>query len=171
MKSSHFTPSLFLSLIATAAFLSPLSVHAVELVEKIDKFQIARVASSKVCFAVLNTQSTKGAEVTFATYKTTEGDRWQVAGFVKDKDITIKGDLLSIRFDDEHLMARGVEFSKGDFALPFTEKNELEAFDTNIAEKASMELRLKRLDDGIVVPLEPLREAKEAIDRCLVDIS
>lgn len=167
MKLSRFTSLIVSTSLAALTLTIPLTTHALELVEKVENFQIARVISSKVCFAVLNTTSTKGAEVSFATYKTKSGDRWQVAGFVKDEAITIKGDLLSIRFDDEHLMARGIEFSKGDFALPFTEKSDLEAFDSHIAEKNTMELQLKMLDDGITVPLPELRKAKEAINNCL----
>lgn len=170
MKLSRITPSVILSTITAILLTAPLTTQAIELVEKVGDFQIARVTSSKVCFAVLNTQSTKGADVTFATYKTKSGDRWQVAGFVKDEEITIKGDLLSIRFDDEHLMARGVEFSKGDFALPFTEDSDLEIFDKQVSEKEKMELRFRKLEDGIVVPLPELRKAKDAIDTCLANI-
>lgn len=170
MKLFRITPSIMLSAITAILLTAPLSTQAVELVEKIGDFQIARVASSKVCFAVLNTKSTKGADVTFATYKTKSGDRWQVAGFIKDEEITLKGDLLSLRFDNEHLMARGVEFSKGDFALPFTEDSDLEAYDAYVAEKIKMELRLKNLEDGIIVPLPELRKANEAVDNCLADI-
>ena len=79
--------------------------------------------------------------------------------------------MLSIRFDDEHIVARGAEFSsKGDFALPFVDEKDLKAFDDFVGSKETMELSLKNLGDSITVQLDGLRKARKAIDSCLENL-
>jgi len=163
-KSSLLTTvfSLFLTV--------PVVSQAVELVEMVGDYQIVKVVSSKVCFAAYNGKSTKDAKVTFATYKTKYGDRWQVAGYVDHEKLKTKGDLLSISFDKKHLFARGVEFSKGKFALPFTEDDDLKNYTKLVESKKTLELTLKNLDDSIVIELSELAKAKKAMESCLDSI-
>lgn len=161
LKTSLLTTTFSLFLAA------PSLSQAVELVEIVGDYQIVKVASSKVCFATYNGKSTKDKNVTFATYKTKSGDRWQVAGYVDHQSLTAKGDLLSLSFDNEHLFSRGVEFSKGKFALPFTEDVDLKNYTDLVASKKTLELKMRNLDDTIVITLPELNKAKQAMDKCL----
>ena len=151
-------------------FLAPAFSHAVELVEQVGDYQIVKVESSKVCFATYNGKSSKDKKVSFATYKTKYGDRWQVAGYVDHETLKAKGDLLSLSFDNEHLFSRGVEFSKGKFALTFTEDDDLKNFTKLVETKATLELKLRNMDDTIVITLPELAKARAAIDKCLEGI-
>jgi len=160
--------------LTTTAFslllVTPFMAQAVELVETVGDYQIVKVESSKVCFAAFNGKSLKDKKITFATYKTKSGDRWQVAGFVDHDKLTTKGDLLSISFDKTHLFSRGVEFSKGKFALPFTEDADLENYTKLVDTKKTLELTMRGLDDSIVITLPELNAARAAMDKCLADI-
>ena len=161
------------SLLATTLTLSmaaPALTQAVELVEMIGDYQIVKVISSKVCFAAYNGKSAKGEDVTFATYKTKYGDRWQVAGYVDFEKLKTKGDLLTLSFDEQRVFARGVEFSKGKFALPFTEDDDLKNYTKLVESKSTLELSLRNLNDTIVIKLPELGKAREAIDKCLEGI-
>jgi hypothetical protein len=158
------------SLLATTFSLTlaiPMLAQAVELVEMVGDYQIVKVASSKVCFAAYNGKSTKDKDVTFATYKTKDGDRWQVAGYVDHEKLNTKGDLLTLSFNKQRIFTRGIEFSKGKFALPFTEDADLENFTKLVESKETMELSLRNLDDSIVITLPELGKAREAMDKCL----
>lgn len=158
------------SLLATTfslALATPMLSQAVELVEMVGDYQIVKVVSSKVCFAAYNGKSAKDKKVTFATYKTKDGDRWQVAGYVDHEKLSTKGDLLTLSFDKQRIFSRGIEFSKGKFALPFTEDADLENFTKLVESKKTLELSLKNLDDTIVITLAELGKAREAIDKCL----
>ena len=158
------------SLLATTfslALATPMLSQAVELVEMVGDYQIVKVVSSKVCFAAYNGKSAKDKKVTFATYKTKDGDRWQVAGYVDYEKLSTKGDLLTLSFDKQRIFSRGIEFSKGKFALPFTEDADLENFTKLVESKKTLELSLKNLDDTIVITLAELGKAREAIDKCL----
>lgn len=146
---------------------TPMLSQAVELVEMVGDYQIVKVASSKVCFAAFNGKSAKDKKVTFATYKTKDGDRWQVAGYVDHEKLSSKGDLLTLSFDKQRIFTRGIEFSKGKFALPFTEDADLENFTKLVESKETMELSLRNLDDSIVITLPELGKAREAMDKCL----
>ncbi|MGB1311722.1 MAG: hypothetical protein ACPG47_10940 [Leucothrix sp.] len=149
---------------------APAVSQAVELVEEVGDYQIVKVEASKVCFATYNGQSSKDKKVSFATYKTKYGDRWQVAGYVDHEALKTKGDLLSISFDKQHLFSRGVEFSKGKFALPFTEDDDLKNFTKLVESKATLELTLRNMGDTIVITLPELAKARAAIDKCLEGI-
>ena len=149
---------------------APFTAQAVELVETVGDYQIVKVEKSKVCFATYNGKSLKDKRVSFATYKTKYGDRWQVAGYVDHEKLSTKGDLLSISFDKEHLFSRGVEFSKGKFALPFTEDEDLENYTKLLDTKKTLELTLRNLEDSIVITLPELAKAKAAMDTCLEGI-
>lgn len=149
---------------------TPLLSQAVELVEMVGDYQIVKVVSSKVCFAAYNGKSLRDKDVTFATYKTKYGDRWQVAGYVDHESLKAKGDLLSLSFDKKHLFSRGVEFSKGKFALPFTEDEDLKNYTALVESKTTLELTLRNLDDSIVITLSELGKAREAVDKCLSGI-
>lgn len=149
----------------------PALAQSVKPVETQGDYQIMRVVKSKVCFAVYNGQSADGSDVTFATYKTKDGDRWQVVGYVDDhKTAATKGDLLTIRFDGKTVLSRGVDFSRGDFALPFTEDKDLQGFDAGVANGSSLSFQLKNLNDTITIDLAGLRAAKASVDSCLKDI-
>ena len=65
-----------LTTLCTALWLTaPAFAQSVELVETAGDYQIMRVVASKVCYAVYNGKSADGSNVTFATYKTSDGDR------------------------------------------------------------------------------------------------
>jgi len=158
------------SVITLSITASPTLAQSVEVVETLDNYQIMRVVQSKVCFAVYNGKSADGSDVTFATYKTKDGDRWQVVGYVDENHVTVKGDLLTIRFDDKPALSRAIDFSRGDFALPFTEDKDLQGFDTGVANAANLSFHLKNLNDTITLDLAELRTAKTGIDNCLEGI-
>ena len=166
-QQSKLFKSSLLAATFSALLATPLLAQAVELVDTVGDYQIVKVESSKVCYAAYNGKSLKDKKVTFATYKMKSGDRWQVAGYVDYEALTKKGDLLSISFDKEHVLSRGVEFSKGKFALPFTEDADLENYTKLIETKKTLELTLRYLDDSIVISLPELAEAKVAIEKCL----
>lgn len=170
MRQSELTKVSLLATTFSLLLAAPFAAQAVELVETVGDYQIVKVESSKVCFAAYNGKSLKDKKVTFATYKTKYGDRWQVAGYVDHEKLNKKGDLLSISFDKEHLFSRGVEFSKGKFALPFTEDADLENYTKLLGTKKTLELTLKNLDDSIVITLPELSKAKAAIETCLEGI-
>ena len=161
------------SLLATVfplLFGAPIISQAVELVEMVGEYQIVKVVSSSVCFAAYNGKSTKQKDITFASYKTTSGERWQVAGYINQEDISSKGDLLSISFDNVNLFSRGIEFSSGKFALPFFEDNDLKAYTQLVETKKTLVLSLRNLDDIISIDLSELRKARNALDKCLAEI-
>jgi len=159
------------SLITLSIAATPTLAQSVEIVETLGDYQIMRVIQSKVCFAVYNGKSADGSDVTFATYKTKDGDRWQVVGYVDDnKTAATKGDLLTIRFDDKLALSRAVDFSRGDFALPFTEDKDLQGFDTGVTNAANLSFHLKNLNDTITLDLVGLRIAKTGVDSCLEGI-
>ncbi len=158
------------SVIAMTFSTTPALAQSVDVVETLDNYKIMRVVSSKVCFAVYNGKSEDGSDVTFATYKTKDGDRWQVVGYVDDNHVTVKGDLLTIRFDDKPVLSRAVDFSRGDFALPFTEDKDLQGFDTGVANAVKLSFHLKNLNDAITLDLAGLRTAKTGVDSCLEGI-
>lgn len=162
---SKFTAVSILSLVTTPAL-----AQSVEVVETLDDYKIMRVAQSKVCFAVYNGKSADGSDVTFATYKTKDGDRWQVVGYVDDNHVTAKGDLLTIQFDGKPVLSRAVDFSRGDFALPFTEDKDLAGFDAGVANASELSFQLKNLNDTITLDLADLRTAKSGVDSCLEGI-
>ncbi len=162
------------SLLATTLSLlltTPLLSQAVELVEVVGDYQIVKVVSSNVCFAAYNGKSTNDKEITFATYKTKAGERWQVAGYVDQENVTTKSDFLSMSFDDEVVLFRSIEFSNGQFVLPFTEDNELEKFTQRVESKKTLALSLKAQDDTIVIDLPELNKAREAMENCLAGIN
>ncbi|MEK6205787.1 MAG: hypothetical protein N2B02_09200 [Amylibacter sp.] len=160
---SYIASAIVLSLIA-----APTLAQSVEVVDTLDVYKIMRVVQSKVCFAVYNGKSADGSDVTYATYKTKEGDRWQVVGYVDDeKTTTTKGDLLTIQFDGKPVLARAVQFSRGDFALPFTEDKDLQDFDAGVANANKLSFQLKNLNDTITLDLVALRIAKTSVDSCL----
>lgn len=169
-RKSAFIKNGLLTAAFSLSMVTPLLSQAVELVEMVGDYQIVKVVSSKVCFAAYNGKSIKDKAVTFATYKTKYGDRWQVAGYVDHEKLKTKGDLLSISFDKEHLFSRGVEFSKGKFALPFTEDADLKNYTALVESKQTLELTLRNLDDSIVISLSELAKAREAVDKCLEGI-
>jgi hypothetical protein len=152
-------------LIATPTF-----AQSVEIAETFGDYQIMRVAESKVCFAVYNGKSADGSDVTYATYKTKKGDRWQIVGYVDDEKVKANGDLLTIRFDGKLSSARAVDISRGDFALPFTEDKDLADFDAGVATADEVTFKLKNLNDIITVALPALRTAKASVDTCLESI-
>lgn len=161
------------SLIATVfpvLLATPIISQAMELVEMVGEYQIVKVVSSSVCFAVYNGKSTKDKDVTFASYKTTSGERWQVAGYVNPENVSSKGDLLSISFDNVDLLSRSIEFSRGKFALPFFEDNDLKNYTQLVQSKKTLKLSLKNLDDSIVIDLSELGKARNAMDKCLAEI-
>ncbi len=163
----HYTLPLLCS-----AILSITSAHAqsIEAVETVGDYQIMRVAASKVCFAVYNGKSADGSDVTYATYKTKSGDRWQVVGYVDDTKVTAPDDLLTIRFDGKLSNARTIGISRGDFALPFTEDKELADFDAGVATAEQVTFHLKNLNDTIAIDLPALRTAKSSVETCLEGI-
>ncbi len=159
------------SVIALSLIAAPTLAQSVEIVETLDDYKIMRVVQSKVCFAVYNGKSADGSDVTFATYKTKDGDRWQVVGYVDDeKTAATKGDLLTIQFDGKPTLARAVQFSRGDFALPFTEDKDLQDFDAGVANANKLSFQLKNLNDTITLDLDDLRTAKTGVDSCLENI-
>lgn len=149
---------------------TPIVSQAMELVEMVGDYQIVKVETSSVCFAAYNGKSAKQKDVTFATYKTTSGDRWQVAGYVDQENISAKGDLLNISFDNVNLFSRGIEFSGGKFALPFFEDKDLKAYTQLVESKKTLKLAFKNLDDSIVIDLTELGKARNAMDKCLAEI-
>jgi len=170
MRKYELIKTCLLSTTLSILLAAPFTAQAVELVETVGDYQIVKVEKSKVCFATYNGKSLKDKRVSFATYKTKYGDRWQVAGYVDHEKLSTKGDLLSISFDKEHLFSRGVEFSKGKFALPFTEDEDLENYTKLLDTKKTLELTLRNLEDSIVITLPELAKAKAAMDTCLEGI-
>jgi len=153
-----------LTTLCTALWLTaPAFAQSVELVETAGDYQIMRVVASKVCYAVYNGKSADGSNVTFATYKTSDGDRWQIVGYVDDKKITTNSDLLTIQFDGQTTLIRTVDISRGDYALPFAEDNELEMFDAGIEAATKLSFNLKNLGDAITLDLAALRAACEVV--------
>ena len=167
---SRLIKNSFLATTLSLSLTTPMLAQAVELVEMVGDYQIVKVVSSKVCFAAYNGKSAKDKDVTFATYKTKYGDRWQVAGYVDYEKLNTKGDLLTLSFDEQRIFSRGIEFSKGKFALPFTEDADLENFTKLVESKKTLELSLRNLDDTIVITLPELGKAREAMDKCLEGI-
>ena len=148
----------------------PSLAQNVEVFEKADNYNVMQVPESQVCFAVYAGQSEGGSDFTFASYKTKDNDRWQVAGYVDDNKITTKSDLLFIKFDDRNLMARAVDFSRSDFVLPFTEDNDLKGFDAGVTTAKTMSLVFKNNKDTMNIDLDIIRAARGSVDKCLDDI-
>jgi hypothetical protein len=150
---------------------TPIVSQAMELVEMVGEYQIVKVVSSSVCFAAYNGKSARQKDVTFASYKTISGERWQVAGYVDQENISSKGDLLSISFDNVNLFSRSIEFSSGKFALPLFEDKDLKAYTQLVESKETLKLSLMNLDDSIVIDLSELGKARNAMDKCLAEIN
>lgn len=170
IKGTGFVCALALAAAALTTSVAPLQAQGIEMVEQSGDFLISRVVASKVCFGVVAVKSDKGEAATYATYKTTQGDRWQVAGFVDDTVITPKEAELWITFDGAMNLRRLIGFSKGDFVLPITTEEELAGFDSYVENATQMTLKLVDMDDAIHVDLAGLRDARAAIDTCLEGI-
>ncbi len=145
----------------------PVAAQNVEVFEKAENYNVMQVKASKVCFAVHASQSEDGSDFTYATYKTLDNDRWQVAGYTDDNKITSKSDLLFIKFDGRNLMARAVDFSRSDFVLPFTEDNDLKGFDAGVTTAQTMSFVFKNTNDTMNIDLDVIRAARASIDTCL----
>jgi len=165
------TPITKLTTVTTAAYLScftlPALAQNVEVFEKTETYNVMQVATSKVCFSVYAGKSEDGSDFTFASYKTLDNDRWQVAGYTDDDKITSKSDLLFIKFDGRNLMARAVDFSRSDFVLPFTEDNDLKGFDAGVTTAKTMSFVFKNTQDTMNIDLDIIRKARTSVDACL----
>jgi len=155
--------------IATALLAAPALAQdqAMELVETVGDFQISRVAESKVCFATVSGPSANGIPSFFATYKLTNGDRWQVTGYSEQKEKAETIDGLSIKFDGEPHMVIQIELSNGTYLLPITDETQLKAFDEAVETGTKVSFNLLKTKDSFTVDLANLRAAKMAIDTCL----
>lgn len=163
VKLSNFV----LSAVCAFGLSAPAMAQNLEIVGQSGDYQISRVAASKVCFAVLNLNSDTGRGASYATFKTTQGDRWQVAGFVDDDVVTPEQAELWITFDGAIQMRRKIGFSKGDFVLPFTTDEELAGFDSYVENANLMTLKLIEMKDEINVDMDGLRAARTELDTCL----
>lgn len=158
-------------LCSTILLTAPVHAQSLEPVETLGDYEILRVTASKVCFAVYKGKSANELDITYATFKTKSGDRWQVLSYVYDEKLKALGDLLTIRFDGKLTLSRAVEISRGDLILPFTEDEELADFDAGVAAADEVTFQLKNLNDTITVDLPALRTAKAGIDACLEAIT
>ena len=166
MRPLTFSRPLALAVSCTF-FAAAAQAQSLEIVGKSGDYQISRVAASNVCFAVLNLASDNGADASYATFETLGGDRWQVAGYVDDDAVSLAEDDLQITFDGTVQLRRTVEFSKGDFVLPFTSDEELSGFDSYVKNATEMKLNLIKQGDAVTVELDGLRAARAALGTCL----
>ena len=76
-------------------------------------------------------------------------------------------DVLSILFDDKQHTIIEMQTSQGSYFLPFTEDEQLNDFDANVATANTVTFSMLRTEDSLTVNLPDLRAAKAAIATCL----
>ena len=143
------------------------AVSQVVPIETVAGYKIARVESSEVCFAVTNLRSTQNANIAFSYYHAKTGQRWQVGGYISSLIHPEPDDVLTITFDDDLKLTRPIEFSDGDFMVPFQALAELEAFERDVENSDMLIFGLK--EDSIEIDLRKYRKAIAAVIKCVVN--
>ncbi|EBA04567.1 hypothetical protein RB2150_10796 [Rhodobacteraceae bacterium HTCC2150] len=131
-------------------------------------FEIARIVSADVCFAVTNFSSANGKDMVFSYYRAKSEQRWQVGGYLKPEDHTASTDTLAIVFDGEVMLSRDIELTDGDFILPFENVQELLAYEQKVENGTTLTFNLS--DDSFEVDLAKFRDAIDATLSCIAEI-
>ncbi|MDG2339972.1 MAG: hypothetical protein P8L32_02080, partial [Paracoccaceae bacterium] len=131
-------------------------------------YEIARIVSSDVCFAVADFGSQQGHDMVISYYRAKTGQRWQVAGYLSGFDHPSASDTLSIVIDEISSLTREVEIRDGDFIVPFESLEELEAFEHNVESGTTLTFELEQ--DSFSIDLEAYRAAIDATKTCVNEI-
>jgi len=157
---------LFANLLAIGS-LSSASAQVVP-IETVAGYEIARVVSADVCFAVTDLKSAQNLDMVFSYYRAKSGHRWQVGGYLSSLDHPKATDTLTITFDGDLKIKREVEFRDGDFILPFEALQELLAYEQDVEQGTTLVFGLNK--DNFEINLENFRAAILATLNCVEKI-
>ncbi|MFT4715033.1 MAG: hypothetical protein ACI8YI_000987 [Paracoccaceae bacterium] len=163
----NFTKTfLFANLVAISSV--PSASAQVVPIETVAGYEIARVVSADVCFAVTDLKSTQNFDMVFSYYRAKSGHRWQVGGYLSPLDHPEASDILTVTFDGDLKIKRAVEFRDGDFILPFEALQELMAYELDVEQGTTLVLGLN--EDSLEINLKNFRAAILATLNCVEKI-
>ncbi len=163
----HFLKTSLISTTIIIGSVLPSTAQVVP-IESVAGYEIARIVSADVCFAVGDFKSEQGKDMVISYYRAKTGQRWQVAGYLSALDHPAASDTLSIVIDEASTLTRNVEIRDGDFIVPFETLEELEAFERGVESGTTLTLDLEQ--DSFKIDLEIYRSAIDATIACVDEI-
>ncbi|MDG2257044.1 MAG: hypothetical protein P8L68_00915 [Paracoccaceae bacterium] len=160
----NFFRTCVVSIALTYGSTLPLAAQVVP-IETASGYEIARIVSADVCFAVGDFKSENGHDMVISYYRARTGQRWQVAGYLSAEDHPEESDTVSIVIDGKKSLTRVVEIREGDFIVPFESLEELEAFERDVENGTMLTFELEQ--DSFNIELESYRSAIGATIACV----
>ena len=150
-----------------AALVATPAVAQIMPVADVAGYQVARIGSQNVCFAVTELESEGGAGVIYGYYTNKTGQRWHTLSFSTEGDV-LNGPLpVTVTIDGDVTLERDTVAQNGDFMLPFEVRAEIEGHEAMVAEGDEMVVSIRGGEDALRVDLDDYRAALGAIDTCL----
>lgn len=137
-------------------------------VEKIEGYDIARIASQGICFAVIETESQQDKTMVYSYYRTPEGQRWNVAGYALERHLPAGEVALRVEIDGVTTLDRSTTTQDGDFMLPFQNLQEITFHEELVESGEVMEIIING-GDSLQINLDGFRAAFEKLQSCLED--
>jgi hypothetical protein len=129
-------------------------------------YQIMKEESQEVCFAATELTSTEGNLMVYTYYVTTQGQRWNVAGYANEAQLEDGAITITVAVDGTETISRETRTSSSDFLLPFEVLAEIEAHEALVETGEVMSIAVGDID-RVDVPLAEHRVALEATASCL----
>ena len=163
MKALHLLTAAALALVA-----APVSAQIVPIAE-VGPYRIMQVEDNAVCFAAVELLSANQKPMIYSYYQTTQGQRWNVAGFASEMEIEDGMRTITVTIDGTETISRETETRGGDFLLPFEALDEIEAHEALVETGLTMTIAVGDYD-SVDVGLNDLRLALTATADCLAGL-
>lgn len=128
-------------------------------------YNVARVTGQNLCVAATDLRSQSGRGMVYSYYQTMAGQRWHVAGYASNEQLTDGEAAVVVSIDGEVTLDRVTEARDGDFMLPFATLAEIEGHEARVRDGSVMRIAIN--GDHLDVPLAEYRAALAALTACL----
>jgi hypothetical protein len=153
---------------ALALTAAPAAAQIVPVAE-VGPYRIMQVDDSAVCFAAVELLSANQKPMIYSYYQTTQGQRWNVAGFASEMEIKDGMRTITVTIDGTETISRETETRGGDFLLPFEALAEIEAHEVLVETGLTMTISIGDYD-SVDIGLNDLRLALDATADCLAGL-
>ena len=138
-------------------------------VAEVGPYRIMQVEDNEVCFAAIELLSANQKPMIYSYYETTQGQRWNVAGFASEMEIEDGQRTITVTIDGTDTISRETETRGGDFLLPFEALEEIEAHEALVQTGLTMTIAVDDYDT-VDIGLNDLRLALSATTDCLAGL-
>ena len=138
-------------------------------VAEVGPYRIMQVEDNEVCFAAIELLSANQKPMIYSYYETTQGQRWNVAGFASEMEIEDGQRTITVTIDGTETISRETETRGGDFLLPFEALEEIEAHEALVQTGLTMTIAVDDYDT-VDIGLNDLRLALSATTDCLAGL-